>query len=218
MSDHSVKAANFLRPVRVPCVQWQDGTAQQLQPHQSDILDRTAMVRVGHRLAAAAFTVKRIRTREPLLARTLYLIPVIIGVQLLFWSRLRFEVLTARFVPPNPVLEWFGVALTAFGILFTFWARFHIGRNWSGQVVIKEQHELIRSGPYARVRHPIYTGLLLAIFGTALALGEVRGLIGFVLVAYYFFGKAKREERVMSQEFGEQYAEYRRRTGMLVPR
>jgi protein-S-isoprenylcysteine O-methyltransferase Ste14 len=166
----------------------------------------------------ASFASKRTRTRESVSSRLLYGIPIIFAALLLFSPALRAGFLVARFLPQMPALQWVGVVLTVLGIVFTFWARFHIGRNWSGQVVIKEQHELIRSGPYAWVRHPIYTGLLSALLGTALVLGEVRALLALLLATFHFYRKAKREEGFMSQEFGEQYAEYRRHTAMLVPR
>jgi protein-S-isoprenylcysteine O-methyltransferase Ste14 len=167
---------------------------------------------------AVAFTAKRTRTEEPAGARILYLIPIVLAAVLIFSPALRVGPLTQRFVPHSLALQWVGVAMTALGIAFTFWARVHIGRNWSGRVVIKEQHELIRTGPYASVRHPIYTGLLLAVAGTALAIGELRAVIAFALAAVHFVQKAKREERFMSREFGEEYARYRSQSGMLLPR
>jgi len=166
----------------------------------------------------AAFTSKRTRTAERPLSRIVYLIPIIFGVLLLFSPEFRIGFLVARFLPPILAAQWMGVALVALGIAYTFWARAHLGRNWSGQVVIKERHELIRSGPYASVRHPLYTGLLLALFGTALVIGEVRALLALALIAYHFIRKAKREEGFMSQEFGEEYASYSSQTGMLIPR
>jgi len=166
----------------------------------------------------SALTAKRTRTAESGLSRLLYLIPIIVAAMLLFSPEFRVGVMVARFAPPNPALQWIGVALTAIGIAYTFWARIHLGRNWSAQVVIKERHELIRTGPYSSVRHPIYTGLLLALAGTALVVGEVRALIALALVAFHFVRKARREEKFMSQEFGEEYARYRGESGMLLPR
>jgi protein-S-isoprenylcysteine O-methyltransferase Ste14 len=167
---------------------------------------------------ALAFTAKRTRTEEPAGARILYLIPIVLAAMLIFSPAFRVGPLTHRFVPQSLALQWVGVAMTALGIAFTFWARIHIGRNWRSRVVIKEQHELVRTGPYASVRHPIYTGLLLALAGTALAIGELRAVLAFALAAVHFVQKAKREERFMSQEFGEEYASYRSQTGMLLPR
>jgi protein-S-isoprenylcysteine O-methyltransferase Ste14 len=166
----------------------------------------------------SALTAKRTRTGEPAFSRLLYLIPIIVAAMLLFAPEFRVGVLVRRFAPPSPALQWTGAAFTTLGIAYTFWARIHLGRNWSGQVVIKEQHELIRTGPYSSVRHPIYTGLLLGLAGTALVIGEVRALIALALITYHFIRKARREEAFMSQEFGEEYARYRSQSGMLLPR
>jgi hypothetical protein len=76
-----------------------------------------------------------------------------------------------------------GAALTALGLSFTSWARVHLGRNWSGTVTLKDDHALIRTGPYRRVRHPIYSGALLALAGTVLAVGQWRGVIALALVS-----------------------------------
>ena len=112
---------------------------------------------------------------------------------------------------------WLGAVLTAAGLLFTVWARRHIGRNWSAIVTIKEGHEFIASGPYAIVRHPIYTGLLLAFTGSALALGESRGVLAVAIVAWSLWRKLRLEERWMQQHFGEAYQEYCRRVAALLP-
>ena len=80
------------------------------------------------------------------------------------------------------IAYWLGLIMVAAGIAFAVWARHYLGRNWSGTVTVKQDHELIRSGPYRLVRHPIYTGLLLAILGTAVAFGEWRGLLAFALL------------------------------------
>ena len=96
-------------------------------------------------------------------------------------------------------------------------ARFFLGRNWSGIVTIKQGHTLVRKGPYRFVRHPIYTGLLLAIFGTALAIGEIRALIGAGLVFALFVHKISLEESFMTEQFGADYADYRRNVKALIP-
>jgi protein-S-isoprenylcysteine O-methyltransferase Ste14 len=116
---------------------------------------------------------------------------------------------------PGAVL---GAALTELGILFAFWARAHLGRNWSARVTIKTEHELIRTGPYARIRHPIYTGILLALVGTAVAFDSWRVLLAFVLAYISFWIKARREESVLAREFGDRFAEHERSTGMFLPR
>jgi protein-S-isoprenylcysteine O-methyltransferase Ste14 len=102
--------------------------------------------------------------------------------------------------------------------LFAIWARATIGREWSGEVQIKQGHRLIRSGPYAHIRHPIYTGLLLAVPGTALAIGEYRALIGLAVICFGFARKAKKEELFLAEQFGPEFEDHRRHTGFFLPR
>ncbi len=113
--------------------------------------------------------------------------------------------------------RWIGLALTAAGIAFAIAARFWIGRNWSGRVTIKEQHQLIQNGPYAIVRHPIYSGFLLALLGTALVHGEIRSLIGLAVAALGWIFKLRTEEAFLSQQFGDAYRDYKQRVKSLVP-
>ncbi|SON54635.1 putative protein-S-isoprenylcysteine methyltransferase [Hartmannibacter diazotrophicus] len=115
-----------------------------------------------------------------------------------------------------PILA-LGAALTVAGIAFACWARVHIGRNWSGEVDFKQGHELVMSGPYRFVRHPIYTGLLLAFVGTALSLGAVRGFVALAIVLITFWRKLQVEERWMTQHFGSAYETYKARTKALIP-
>jgi protein-S-isoprenylcysteine O-methyltransferase Ste14 len=97
------------------------------------------------------------------------------------------------------------------------WAREHLGSNWSRSVTVKQDHELITSGPYALVRHPIYTGILLGFLGTSVAEGQVRSLIAFLLVAVILWAKLRLEEQWMRSEFGETYEAYAQRVHGLVP-
>ena len=103
------------------------------------------------------------------------------------------------------------------GLLFAVWEREHLGSNWSRSVTIKRGHELITTGPYAVVRHPIYTGILTGFLGTAIALSQVRGVIGFVLVFVVLWAKLRMEEEWMRSQFGETYAMYSHQTAALVP-
>jgi protein-S-isoprenylcysteine O-methyltransferase Ste14 len=112
---------------------------------------------------------------------------------------------------------WIGAAVTIGGLLFAVWARQHLGRNWSNAVTIKQGHELITTGPYALVRHPIYTGILAGFLGTAIALSQVRGVIGFVLIFLVLWAKLRMEEEWMRSRFGETYATYAHQTAALVP-
>ncbi len=112
---------------------------------------------------------------------------------------------------------WIGAAVTISGLLLAVWARRHLGRNWSNAVTIKQGHQLITTGPYALVRHPIYTGILTGFLGTAIALSQVRGVIGLVLIFVVLWAKLRKEEEWMRSQFGETYATYVHQTAALVP-
>jgi len=109
-------------------------------------------------------------------------------------------------------------ALTLAGIMFAWWARIHLGRLWSSAITRKENHRVIDDGPYALVRHPIYTGLIVALLATAAAQATVSGLAGATLISAGFWLKARTEERFLMAELGpDAYGAYRRRVPMLVP-
>jgi protein-S-isoprenylcysteine O-methyltransferase Ste14 len=109
-------------------------------------------------------------------------------------------------------------ALTLAGILFTWWARIHIGRLWSGSITRKEGHHVVDTGPYGLVRHPIYSGLILALLATAAAQATANALAGAALLSFGFWLKARAEEQFLTAELGaDAYGAYRRRVPMLVP-
>lgn len=166
---------------------------------------------------ALSFNVKAAAKRESLFSRLLHLGPLLAAGLLLGLPRIPLPLFGMRFLPPAPWTYWGGTALTAAGLLFTVWARRHIGKNWSAIVTIKEGHEFIASGPYAIVRHPIYAGLLSAFAGSALALGEWRGVLAFAIVAGSLWRKLRLEERWMQQHFGAAYQDYCRRVAALLP-
>ena len=113
---------------------------------------------------------------------------------------------------------WSLVALTVVAFGFCWWARLHLGRLWSGFVTLKEGHRVIDTGPYALVRHPIYSGVIFAALTTALVRASPAGLLGFVLLALGFSMTAKIEERFLREQLGaEAYDAYSRKVGMLVP-
>jgi protein-S-isoprenylcysteine O-methyltransferase Ste14 len=125
--------------------------------------------------------------------------------------------LAARFAPETDTLAVAGFLLTLAGALFAAWARLTLGANWSGRPSVKAGHELVINGPYALVRHPIYTGLLLAAAGTALAVDKWRALLGFVILLVVFALKMGKEERLMMQTFPDSYPGYRQRVKALLP-
>jgi protein-S-isoprenylcysteine O-methyltransferase Ste14 len=167
-------------------------------------------------LIAALFT-KRTERTEPLSSRLVQFGWTLLSVILLSFGRLPWGPLGVRVIPRSFVLGNAGLALTIAGIAFALWARFYLGRNWSGRVTLKENHELIRTGPYAIVRHPIYSGFLLALTGTVIAIGEIRAILALVIVAIGLHFKSKTEERFMSEKFSEQYATYSREVKSLIP-
>jgi protein-S-isoprenylcysteine O-methyltransferase Ste14 len=148
-----------------------------------------------------------------------YWLPLIVAVWLLWGMRawLGGTVLDQRFVPARLWVVWLGFFLTVAGLAFTCWARVVLGRNWSGVVQLKQDHELIVRGPYSIVRHPIYTGLLLAFLGSAIAVGEWRALLAALIVGVSFWRKLRLEERWMCELFGDQYRDYMVRVKALIP-
>lgn len=166
---------------------------------------------------AAARNVKATARREPRMSRLLHIVPLALAAVLLFPSRSPIAVLGERFLPVGAWPFWTGALLTLAGLLLTVWARVHIGANWSGTVTVKQDHELITSGPYRFVRHPIYSGLLLAFVGSALARAEWRGVVAVALASWALWRKLRIEERWMREQFGSAYEEYAGRVAALVP-
>jgi protein-S-isoprenylcysteine O-methyltransferase Ste14 len=166
----------------------------------------------------AARNQKRVERHEPALARLLHVVYMAGGFFLLYTNDSRFGALNRRFLPDQEWIAMTGALLTVTGIGFAIWARHHIGRNWSGEVTIRQEHELIRTGPYSHIRHPIYTGLIVAVAGTAIVIGEYRALLALALILIGFTVKAKREEAMLEHQFGPSFAEHRRHTGFFLPR
>jgi len=166
----------------------------------------------------SALRVKRTARTEASGARLATVAVLVAGAALIFEQSGPFGRMNGRFVPDREWIKGCGELLVAVGVSLAIWARRHIGQFWSARVTLKEDHQLIQSGPYARVRHPIYTGVLLAMMGTALFVGVWRALLGVVLVFVTHWLKARREEALLTEQFGVEYQEYRRRTGSLVPR
>jgi len=158
------------------------------------------------------------KTNEPHVYRILRLTILCTTFVLLLTTWLRFGPLGWRFVPENPALEWAGVAVTFAGLAITVWARICLGTNWSDKIVLKENHELIRTGPYAFMRHPIYSGVLLAIAGTAVVEGEWRGVVAFCLLLATYAIKARKEDQLLRAAFGQAFEKHLQQTGFLLPR
>ena len=164
----------------------------------------------------AAFAAKPVARRESIPSRLVHVVPLVIAATLL-GARSLPGWLGARFVASSVTLDTLALALVALGLGFSVWARHALGGNWSGTVTLKHEHTIVRSGPYRVIRHPIYTGLLVAIVGTALARGEWRGAVALLLVAVALLRKIDLEERWLGEAFGPAYAEYRARSWALFP-
>jgi protein-S-isoprenylcysteine O-methyltransferase Ste14 len=125
--------------------------------------------------------------------------------------------LRARFVPLAPAIVAAGIALQAGAIVLAVWARRHLGRNWSGAITQTVDHQLVRSGPYRVIRHPIYTAMLGLMVGTAFISGELHALVAVALIVVAYWRKIRLEERHLRGVFGAEYGAYRRGTWALVP-
>jgi protein-S-isoprenylcysteine O-methyltransferase Ste14 len=122
-----------------------------------------------------------------------------------------------RFLPVSPIVMAAGLAMEAAGLALAIWARRHLGRNWSGEITVKVDHQLIRSGPYRVLRHPIYTGLLVMYLGPMLVTGEWLAVAGFAMALAAYWRKIRIEEATLDGAFGPAYGDYRRETWALVP-
>lgn len=176
---------------------------------------------VGVTWLVAALTSKRTARRQPAASRLMH-IAIMIAAFALMFPRLPLlgvlgSVLDQRFVRDSPLAAWSGLALAAGGCTFAVWARLLLGRNWSGRVTLKQDHQLIRQGPYAIVRHPIYSGFLVGLLGTALALGEWRALAGWLLACIGWYTKSRTEDAFLAAHFGAAYTGYRRQVRALIP-
>jgi protein-S-isoprenylcysteine O-methyltransferase Ste14 len=162
------------------------------------------------------FTSKRTIARQSPGSRSLQSGLTLLAYFVLF-SGFRWGWLATRYLEPSDVVGAAGLVVTFLGLSFAVWARLQLGRNWSSVVTVKEDHQLIRRGPYAIVRHPIYTGLLLGFLGIALITGEIGGLLGLIILFVAFWLKSRTEETFMQQQFGAEYRQYQQDVKGLIP-
>jgi protein-S-isoprenylcysteine O-methyltransferase Ste14 len=163
----------------------------------------------------SALSVKRTRQQQPLRARLFYLGFTAVAAMLLIGRVAEFH-LTQAILPHTPAVVLVADLVVLAGLMVSVWARSVLGRNWSARVTLKENHELIRRGPYRLVRHPIYSGLLLMIFGTAILAGQVGGFVAFLICFCGFWIKLRQEEILLTQHLPG-YLDYKAHTKALVP-
>jgi protein-S-isoprenylcysteine O-methyltransferase Ste14 len=168
--------------------------------------------------AAGALRTRRTVRHESLASRLRFLFLEISGFALLLSGLGDIGVLGHLVVPRTYTVAIAGVALTWIGLALALWARWHLGQYWSGSVTLKEDHKLIRTGPYAHFRHPIYSGIDLAALGGALAIDKWRGVAGVALIVLGYWMKARKEEALLAAQFGEAFKEHCRHTGFLFPK
>jgi protein-S-isoprenylcysteine O-methyltransferase Ste14 len=166
---------------------------------------------------ASSIRIKAAVRRESMAARLAHVIPLVVGGVLIGWRDMPWGALNLRLWPHSLLAYGIGLALLVAGLAFAVWARVHLGRNWSGSVTVKEGHELIRSGPYAYVRHPIYTGLITAVLGTAIISGTLRAALGLVIITVSLVRKLRTEEAFMRDTFPGEYRRYCAQVPALVP-
>ncbi len=167
-------------------------------------------------LIGRAFTKPTVRA-QPLASRFFNVALAFLGFTMLGTPWFDVGWMALRFAPPAETVRIAGIVLTLAGAIFAIWARVTLGSNWSGRPSVKAGHELIVTGPFALTRHPIYTGLLLAVAGTALVVDQWHAVFGFSLVLIAFLTKIRLEEQFMMQAFPDSYPAYRRRVKALVP-
>jgi protein-S-isoprenylcysteine O-methyltransferase Ste14 len=141
---------------------------------------------------------------------------VLLGVALLLLF-LRVPGLTGRWLPISPLFLPLGLLIQAGAIMLAIWARRHLGSNWSAEISAKVDHQLIRSGPYRLLRHPIYTAVFGIHIGIAIASGEWHALAGIIVMSFAYWRKIRLEERNLREVFGTEYEAFRRESWALIP-
>jgi protein-S-isoprenylcysteine O-methyltransferase Ste14 len=164
---------------------------------------------------AAAFFARATKASEGWLGRMQHIVPLLAGFALIFQDPAH-HLIYGRW-HHNVTAAYAADALTAAGLLFSVWGRVHLGRYWSGTITLKEGHRLIRTGPYRFVRHPLYTGFITAVLGSALAAGTGDAAVGFVLILIAYVIKMRREEALLTKEFGDEYLRFKQEVRALVP-
>jgi protein-S-isoprenylcysteine O-methyltransferase Ste14 len=165
-----------------------------------------------------AMKTRATRDKEPFTSRSAVLLIEMLGYLLVFSDSAGIGILGTRFIPRAMASAVLGVVFTWSGIGLAVWARYHLAEYWSARITIKEDHQLIRTGPYSHLRHPIYSGLILATIGSALVIDKWRCVLGVCLVTVGYCFKASGEETMLARQFGEAFREHQKHAGFLIPR
>jgi len=165
----------------------------------------------------AGLQASKARRAESKTSRLIHLGLVFFAFLLVGFDGLGIGLLAWNILPQSELVYISGITITALGLLFAVWARVQLGRYWSGIITIKTDHHLIRTGPYAWVRHPIYTGILAGMIGTSIAVAEIRGLLAVVLIFIAYFRKIQIEETWLVKQFGAEYIQYQHDIKAIIP-
>jgi hypothetical protein len=165
----------------------------------------------------ASFWSGRTKAHVPISEAWVYWLPIVFGSIMLLPVTER-ELGARQLYHPGESGTYLAAAVVVIGISFTWWGRIHLGRFWSNAITHKEDHRIIDTGPYGVVRHPIYTGQIIGLFASGLAIATWTAMVGVLLIAFGQWQKARLEERFLSAELGaEAYGAYSRRVPMIVP-
>jgi protein-S-isoprenylcysteine O-methyltransferase len=165
----------------------------------------------------AAFTSKRTVRRERDFTRLFYMLVLVTSFTIAFSNYRIFNFLDRPFLFQQVWWKIPGFFIINIGLLFAIWARITLGTNWSGTITVKEDHELITTGPYRITRNPIYTGIIVALVGNAFLYGAMKSYLAPVILFFAFLYKISREEKFMIETFGDQYRNYMQRVKRIIP-
>jgi protein-S-isoprenylcysteine O-methyltransferase Ste14 len=167
--------------------------------------------------AVGALRTKRTVQSQSSASQLLYTAILLVGVYMIFAKQSGIPWLDRQLFSVNIPIVLAGLLVVLIGVAFSIWARLMLGSNWSNRVAVKENHTLVRTGPYRIVRHPIYSGILLGMLGSALQRGGIRCFVGVLICGLSFWPKTRAEERFMVQRFGEEYLQYRHKVKAIAP-
>lgn len=159
--------------------------------------------------------------KQPAAERRAYMVPMVTGIIVSTGFPRIFgppvDIMGKLLWAPNPAMFIASAAFSVLGLALALWARNALGRNWSYQVTLKADHELVTAGPYASIRHPIYTAVILLFMGIMLLVPSICAVIGTGLVVWSCWVKLRQEEKLMLKQFPDSYPTYMARTKRLVP-
>jgi protein-S-isoprenylcysteine O-methyltransferase Ste14 len=166
--------------------------------------------------SVTAHKVKPTAERQSLLSALAHRIPVGLGWWLLIFWRLP-PPMNLSLLPRTYWMQMFAVVICTSGLYVTIWARRTLAGNWSSDVAFKQNHELVRTGPYRFVRHPIYSGVLVMCLGTAIEIAQLHGLLAIAMIGVGFWIKIHQEERLLRRHFPDEYPAYCRQVRAFIP-